>query len=77
MKEPIFYTRPRDGKISLWVEMDGHVAHNIWDLPEKIATTEVLNAIASAFARGVSFTMAEIGRTRIHTPMGKWERRDA
>jgi hypothetical protein len=47
-----FSTQQRDGKISIWVQMDGHPPLNVWDLEPDEATKHVLKAIESAWERG-------------------------
>ena len=42
-----FTKEPRNGLIALWAD-----DRNIWDLPEKDCTPEVLRAIQSAVGRG-------------------------
>lgn len=47
-----WWTAPRWGKVSLWVDW-GDGPRNIWDLPRKAVTDDVLSAIASAYGRGL------------------------
>ena len=47
---PKLSVRDREGKASLWA---GNL--NIWDIPWKHATPDVLDAIASAYERGVEY----------------------
>jgi hypothetical protein len=63
MKNVNFYTEPRNGKISLWVEIDAQ-RWNITDLPKEQAAPSVLRAIAYAFERG--YKAAEVERSNIN-----------
>ncbi len=55
-----FIIRERDGNASLWV---GKL--NIWDIPHKHATPDVLGAILSAYNRGREMVIEEL-RESIH-----------
>lgn len=69
--KPIFSKRMRDGKLSLWVN-----GYNIWDLPPKQATDDVLKAIQSAFDRGSQLTrnaIIESSPNATHSVGDKWE----
>jgi hypothetical protein len=61
MRKSEFFTKPRDGKVSLWVRVDDS-NYNIWDLSVKEATPDVLKAIRSAFERGYSAASADVTR---------------
>ena len=56
-----FWTEPRDGQLSLWVDA-GFGPFNIWDIPTKQATPNVLNAVASAFERGMEMAVLSMNR---------------
>lgn len=51
--EPQFSTSPRDGAKAIWVKMPNGELHNIWDLAPKECSQKVLEAIESAFNRGM------------------------
>jgi len=70
---PKLSVKDRDGKASLWA---GNL--NIWDIPWNHATPEVLDAVASAYERGVEYakTYIAISNHNMPTryPVGhKWE----
>ena len=52
---PKLSIKDRDGKASLWA---GNL--NIWDIPWKHATPEVLDAILAAFERGAEYAQTSI-----------------
>lgn len=69
--KPVFSKRMRDGKVSLWVDN-----YNIWDLPPKQVTEDVLKAIQCAFDRGVQITRTAMFEAAPNAPysVGKeWE----
>ena len=54
-----FFTTKREGKVALWVQREGDSAWNIWDLKQKEATPEVLEAVHRAFEMGWRFCEIE------------------
>ena len=60
MYKPKITLAERYDKISVWVTYPDGKDINIWDLEEKEATKNVLNAIASAFERGMKASFATI-----------------
>jgi hypothetical protein len=50
---PIVTMTKRDAKIAVWVNMPSGDKYNIWDLEDKECSVTVINAIASAFERGM------------------------
>lgn len=63
-----FFTQPRDGKISVWVEsygalaesLSGGDAHNVWDLTYEELTPAVRDAIQHSFELGVRFHESQV-----------------
>jgi len=60
---PKLSVRDRDGKASLWA---GNI--NIWDISWKYATPDVLDAIASAYERGVQYAKTYIAMSNQNMP---------
>lgn len=60
MEKPRFTTRPRNGKVSLWVN-----DYNIWDLEEKELTEGVKSAIIHAYFLGTVHMKALINEAEI------------
>lgn len=58
MKEIKFETSERYKGIALWVVIDGQ-RQNIWDLPKRSATPQVLDAITWAFKLGMEKGLQE------------------
>jgi hypothetical protein len=53
--DPQFRIAERNGQASLWVVMPDGTHFNIWDIPHKELTSNALDAIKSAFFRGMIF----------------------
>ena len=53
-----FYLTNRKNKKALWVKEADAMSYNIWDLTQEECTPDVLDAVKSAFERGVEFANA-------------------
>lgn len=73
--EPRFFITRRRGMLALWVDVPGFGERNIWDLPAREATPEVLRALQSAFARGVEVATNDVCDVWYEDEPSGWERR--
>lgn len=60
--KPKFSKTSRNGKTALWVELPDGDKWSIWDLKPKECTSEVWEAIQSAFERGMKAKTMQVQR---------------